>query len=358
MGFKKGRAARSTNPVAAPGDASQDRLAGETSAVTVRHDGGTCVIYVDSNGSEYSVDVALMEQLNTRTGTVRRVFRLQGHGRLWPAWQFEAATVGCRRYTPPKSVAFALEERFRSLHNDRDDNSRIHPHKGAVAELDEAALWMLMESLEEQRCQKGSDDIRKQSTSDTPTEDLTSVSKNVPATAKPSEDSPDESLEQVMVLARTVVLDEELRQAVAERVLQAPWPQQRLLRAARCLLRCGWRPLPADCRLAALGSGSLSLLRLLLEAGVDVCGLVLFEPGKKRAKQSQSEGSWVQCSKNALRALMARGAVLGDGAPRSKLLKKLEEDGDFLWVERALDGLQRARPELPDVVLRRLREFC
>jgi hypothetical protein len=255
-------------------------------------------------------------------------------------------------------VAFALEERFKVLHSDCADNSGIHPHKGAVAELDEAALWMLLESLEEPCCQKGADDIHKQSTSDTLTEDITSVSNNASASAKPGKDSPDESLEQVMVLARAVLLDEELRHELAERVLQAPWPQQRLLRAARCLLRCGWRPLPANCRFVALGSGSLSLLRLLLEAGVDVCGLVLFEPGKKRAKQSQSEGSWVQCSKNALRALMARGAVLGDGAPRSKLLKKLEEDGDALWVERALDGLQRARPELPDVVLRRLREFC
>ena len=40
------------------------------------------------------------------------------------------------------------------------------------------------------------------------------------------------------------------------------------------------------------------------------------------------EGSWVQRCKDVLRALMARGALLGDDAPRSKLLKKLEEDGE------------------------------
>ncbi|CAK0891288.1 unnamed protein product [Prorocentrum cordatum] len=358
MGFKKGRAARSANLLAAPGDAPQDRFAAETSPVIVRHDGGTCVIYVDPTGSEYNVDVALMEQLNTRTGTRRRVFRLQGHGRVWPVWQFEAATEGCRRYTPPKCVVFALEERFRILHEDCADHSGMHPHKAAVAELDEAALWKLVECLEEACCEKGADDIRKQWTSDMPTEDLTSMLAYSSASIMPSDRSPDESLEQVMTLVRAVLVDKVLQHALAERVLQAPWPHQRLLRAARCLLRCGWRPLPSNCRLVALGSGSLSLLRLLLDAGVDVCGLVLFEPGKKRAKQSQSEGSWVQCSKNALRALMARGAVLGEGAPRSKLLKKLEEDGDALWVERALDGLQRACPELPDVVLRRLREFC
>merc|ERR1712217_889021 len=102
----------------------------------------------------------------------------------------------------------------------------------------------------------------------------------------------------------------------------------------------------------------MAVLRLLLLTEVNVCGLVLFESGQKKGKRNQAEGSWVQRSKNALRALMARGAKLGDDAPRSKLLKKLEEDGDTLWVERALDGLQRAHPELPDGVIHRVQAFC
>merc|ERR1712182_11578 len=117
----------------------------------------------------------------------------------------------------------------------------------------------------------------------------------------------------------------------ADRVLRAAWPIQEVVRAVRSLIRLGLRPTPAQCRLVAIGLGSLSLLRVLL---VDV-----------------------QQSKGCLKALMARGALLGQHAPPSKLLRKLEDDGNALWNQRALDGVTRAHPEIPDVVLERMRAF-
>jgi hypothetical protein len=121
----------------------------------------------------------------------------------------------------------------------------------------------------------------------------------------------------------------------------------------------------------AIGRGSLSLLRILVvEAGVDVCGLVLFDNGGApapakhdlrgalRSRESLKALQFdVQQSKEALKALMARGALLGRHAPPSKLLRKLEEDGNALWNERALDGLTKAHPEIPEVVVERLQAF-
>jgi predicted component of type VI protein secretion system len=122
----------------------------------------------------------------------------------------------------------------------------------------------------------------------------------------------------------------------------------------------------------AIGRGSLSLLRVLLvEAGVDACGLVLFDNGGPAApaKRADLRGALrsrdtlkalqfdVQQSKEALKALLARGALLGRHAPPSKLLRKLEEDGNSLWNARALDGLTKAHPEIPEVVVERLQAF-
>lgn len=350
MGFKKGRAARA---LAAASDISSEAL-----NMKVCHDGGSCVTYTDSNGSEYTVDVASMEQMNTQTGACRRVFRLS---KPWPMWQFAPATAGCRKHTPPKCVAIALEERFNTLHEHDGDSSMAHGCR-SIAKFDEAALWKLVESLEESWKEEDAYKTREKSASLGPTKDLTNRPAHPSRAEEPNEDDATESANHLMLLSKAVLIDAALQQVLAERVFQAQWPQEWLLRAVRCLLRTGWRPVPADCRLVALGNGSLSLLRLLLEVRVDVCGLMLFEPGSKAkrsqaAKRSQSEG-WVQRSKNSLRALMARGAVLGEGAPPSKLLKKLEVEGDVLWVERALDGLLRARPDLPDCVLFRLRAFC
>jgi len=328
-----------------------------------------------------------MEQVNTQTGACRRVFRLS---KPWPMWQFAPAKAGCRYHTPAKCVAIALEERFRALHKDGGDSSMAHGCR-SIAECDDAALWQLVESLGEWWKRKEADATRQQLADQEPTSDFTGGGPARSSQAEkeanedhadgstsdftagptrssraeePHEDGADgSSTNHLMMLSNAVPGDEALQHVLADRVLQAPWSQERLLQAVRCLLRTGWQPVPRNCRSVALGSGSLSLLRLLLEAGVDVCGLVLFEPGSKAkrsqaTKKSQSEGSWVQRSKNALRALMARGAVLGDGAPPSKLLKKLEVEGDVLWVERALDGLLRARPELPDCVFFKLRAFC
>merc|ERR1712224_452931 len=92
-------------------------------------------------------------------GERRRVFRQQGRGG-WPTWQFEAATLGCRRYTPPKCVAIALEDSYRALHSpdSSEQGSSLVRWRRSLAELDEAKLWELMEGLEAiMCCQEGAD---------------------------------------------------------------------------------------------------------------------------------------------------------------------------------------------------------
>lgn len=320
MGFKKGRAARA----AATCDGSTE------SSLNLHHD-GTCVMYTAANGSEYRIDVATMQQLDIERGTCRAVYRKRGCGKL-PHWEFEAVTEGARNYTPPKYVTFALEERWRALqvsHGETSAEALASAHWfRIIPKLEDEVLAELVELLE-----------------------LSETSDNDAVFA--------ERDDELAKLAKVTAVDEAVQQALADRILGANWPIQRMLHALRCLMRLGLRPTPVHCRQAAIGRGSLTLLRMLLvEAKVDVCGLVLFEAGGAApAKKSHAEGSWVQQAKESLKALMARGALLGHQAPRSKLLRKIEEDGNALWTERAFDGLIRAHPELPDSILERMRLY-
>ena len=52
----------------------------------------------------------------------------------------------------------------------------------------------------------------------------------------------------------------------------------------------------------------------------------------------------------ALKALVARGAVL-TAPPRSKLLRRVAQDGQALWLVRVLEGVQRSYPLTPDPVV-------
>eukprot|EP00747_Dinoflagellata_sp_TGD_P197306 gnl/TRDRNA2_/TRDRNA2_68514_c0_seq2.p1 gnl/TRDRNA2_/TRDRNA2_68514_c0~~gnl/TRDRNA2_/TRDRNA2_68514_c0_seq2.p1 ORF type:complete len:319 (-),score=55.64 gnl/TRDRNA2_/TRDRNA2_68514_c0_seq2:197-1153(-) len=317
MGFKKGRAARAAVAAETPTD----------TCLNVHHD-GKCVTYTALSGSEYRIDVAAMQQLDVNTGTCRAVFRKPGVGKFWH-WEFQAFTVGARNYTPPKCVAAALEECWQSQQPDDGESStgaRVNTHlHRTIQTLDDQALTGLVDLLK---------------ISETKADDA------------PLAECDDELRE----LARAATTDKIVQQVLADRLLQTTWPIEEVVCALRCFMRLGLRPTPAHCRTVAIGRGSLTLLRVLLvEANVDVCGLVLFEVAP--SKRSQAAGNWVQRCKEALKALMARGAILGQHAPPSKLLRKVEEDGILLWTERALDGLTRAHPELPDAIVERVSAF-
>jgi len=343
MGFKKGRAARAAHAAQTAAEvASQERSAADAE-LHIRHDGGTCVTYIATNGSEYRIDVARMDQVNVKKGTSRAVFRHRGHG-TWTMWQYEAQRAEGRNYTHsrktyiqyPKWVASALEQRWKVMQGELGDCSAAAvataQWRRAVADLDDATLRRVMELIE---CQQ-------------------------PGSTSPSDivHSADEPKDELEDLVRSAVNAEALRQVLADIVLQACWPTTLLVRSLRCLLRCGLQAKPKHCRIAAMSSGSLAVLRvLLIEANVDVCGLALFESGSTSAKKGQAEGSWVHRCKGALKALMGRGATLGSNAPRSKLLKKIEEDGDALWVKRALESIRRNYSDLPDCILQRIQGF-
>jgi hypothetical protein len=120
---------------------------------------------------------------------------------------------------------------------------------------------------------------------------------------------------------------------------------------------------PAHCRQTALLHGSLTVLRVMLvEARVDVRGLDLLAQapaaatrGKLPAKNTEDNSSWVQRCKGAVKALLARGAIIGGGGTRSKLLRRLEQDGESLLRARILATLCET---LPDVLLSHIGDFA
>lgn len=164
-------------------------------------------------------------------------------------------------------------------------------------------------------------------------------------------------------LAAAAACSEALRELLLRSALRSGWRPRTVAAAVRWLLARGLCATPAHCRQAAMWQGSLTVLRVfLMEAHVDVRGLELLAAGGAAAKQavvavSGGSTSWVQHCKQALKALLARGAVLGSHSSRSKLLRRLAEDGDALWACRALASLRCAYPEAPDAVLERIRHF-
>jgi len=92
-----------------------------------------------------------------------------------------------------------------------------------------------------------------------------------------------------------------------------------------------------------------------MEAKVDVCGLEILETGPSEIVKSFSvgNGGWIQRCKLPVKVLLARGAVLGDHGSRSKLLKRLERDGEILWARRILAAMGSGCSEVcfPDFVI-------
>lgn len=112
----------------------------------------------------------------------------------------------------------------------------------------------------------------------------------------------------------------------------------------------------ADARSAALLVGSLALLQLVLVSNpaLSVVGMDVFDRRYPGQFKLNAEGR-----KHCLKALLARGAQLGDKlvVPGSKLLKKIEADAYGAWIETYFRSLHQAGLQFPCNVEDRVRSF-
>jgi len=309
----------------------------------VRHDGSS-VLYEASNGRTYKIDVLDMIQLNLSKGTRRNVHRHQGHGKNWSMWQYEAERAEGRNYTHskttlvqyPKEVCIALEDRFRHVRA-AATLAELEGAKAVDRQRAESAWRRKLASFNGQRLR----DVFAEVPTPSPCEELC-------AGALASEASKDDGL-------REVLFEAVLR--------QHGWPPRCVADGIRWLRRKGLQLGAQHVRKATLLHGGLTPLRVLLmemEPPLDVMGLEILVDHRCAVvtNGNTSGGGWVQRCKPALKALLARGAVLGSHSLQSRLLKRVEEDGMSLWVERVLESLRRCRPEVPDLVLSRIADFA
>eukprot|EP00929_Paragymnodinium_shiwhaense_P091240 TRINITY_DN51260_c0_g1_i1.p1 TRINITY_DN51260_c0_g1~~TRINITY_DN51260_c0_g1_i1.p1 ORF type:complete len:365 (+),score=73.20 TRINITY_DN51260_c0_g1_i1:122-1216(+) len=353
MGFKKGRAARASANAAAAVAGQEQAEAAACHALDIRHDGGSCVFYTAHNGSEYKIDVAAMEQTNVLKGTQKTVHRLQVQGKNWMMWQYQARRNGhkqCMLSQYPKWVGFALEERWKALQSagtgaDASERALSETWQKIVRNLDDRTFESMFSSTSLLEVPPAAPDVDV----DRIRSDLDSL----------------EALDgcHVIELSKASSVDAQLRQAVFDRLVLSKWPSEQLVKATRWLLQLGFQPAATHCRQVALSCGSVAVLRvLLMEALVEVCGLELLESSATSSGQKQlltGNGGWIQHSKLAVKVLLARGAVLGSHASRSKLLKKLESDGDSVWSRRILTAMGSPTAEfaLPDLAVELIADF-
>eukprot|EP00913_Durusdinium_trenchii_P011613 g10907.t1 len=344
----------------------------------------------DRSNSEFSrIDVLEMVQVNISKGTRRNIHRHQGHGKNWSMWQYEAERAEGRNYTHSKTtlvchdsgreVCIALEDCWRHA---RAEASRLEL-EGAWAvdrqRAESAWRWKLQrvtggwdgdwQGVGAMGGVERSPTLRRVFEGDADGELL-------PMEGEPVQPSS---------LAAEARLDGALREVLLEAALrQHAWPVNQVVEALYWLQDRGLELSASHVRKAALLHGlwadqsssdeatpSSGLVgywscvarvaqEVFLEAQVDVRGLELLVDHRAAANLSSgntSGGGWVQRCKPALKALLARGAVLGSHSLQSRLLKRLEEDGMALWVQRVLEALRRQRPELPEAVLQKIREF-
>lgn len=331
MGYTKGRARRAAEKLT-------------EKHIAVRHD-GTSVLYEASNGRTYKIDVLDMIQLNLSKGTRRNVHRHQGHGKNWSMWQYEAERAEGRNYTHskttlvqyPKEVCIALEDRFRHVRA-----------AASLAELEGA------QAVDRQRAESA----WRRKLASFNGQRLREVFAEVPTAPCAEEELC------AGALASEASKDDGLREVLFEALLrQHGWPPRLVAEGIRWLRGKGLQLGAQHLRKATLLHGGLTPLRVLLmemEPPLDVMGLEILVDHRCAVvtNGNTSGGGWVQRCKPALKALLARGAVLGSHSLQSRLLKRVEEDGMSLWVERVLESLRRCRPEVPDLVLSRIADFA
>jgi len=154
-------------------------------------------------------------------------------------------------------------------------------------------------------------------------------------------------------------LDPESRSELLGAALAPGAPRGPALQALRVLTEHhGMRCSAEDARLAALCTGSMAALQLVLRSnpGVQLLGLDVFERrfGNFCGRKINDEGI-----KHCLKALLARGACLGQpsSVPASKLLRKLDADAFPAWAQRYFSSMARAGMELPEQVQARVEAF-
>eukprot|EP00933_Yihiella_yeosuensis_P020180 TRINITY_DN16248_c0_g1_i1.p1 TRINITY_DN16248_c0_g1~~TRINITY_DN16248_c0_g1_i1.p1 ORF type:complete len:366 (-),score=73.09 TRINITY_DN16248_c0_g1_i1:191-1195(-) len=306
----------------------------------LRHVGSSCVIYKACNDIQYKVDVNNMIQKNLSSGTIRTVVRQEGTDTVPSRWYF---LKNGNKVRYPLDVAHGLEDCFRSLR-------LLDSSQKTDIEIDdrETLSWThVLASID-------ADTFRKIffSSNSTGTED-SEASVAASTNEVVAEHSP-------RSLAERAVSDEALQEELLEAVLkQSDWSEEDAAEAIRWLVARGLKVNTSHCRKAALLHGGLGPLKVLLvEESVDVRGMVLLLPGT--STRDRGSTGWVQRSKAAIKALIARGALLGDqkSGSKSKLLRRLEEEGEAAWAKRCICSLQRDRPELPDVVTSRIAEYA
>merc|ERR1712187_819883 len=115
----------------------------------------------------------------------------------------------------------------------------------------------------------------------------------------------------------------------------------------------GLRCTPAEARHAGLVIGSMNLLRavILSDPSMQLSGIEIFDrkfPGLKVNERGR---------KNGIRSLLARGMTLGQHAPASKVLRKIEDDSLPLFASRFFAAMLQAYDFLPEQVVRRISMF-
>jgi hypothetical protein len=331
------------------------------------------VRYGAHNGNEYKVDISKMIQAKVGSGSRRAVLRevVDGHGVVWSfdaRRRGEQSGRGAVYMQYPNEVCAVLEHLYRNQctasQAAQQDPSSAAAQEAAVKNLNSAGLRAVF-GFDLQESSAGS----MSSSEDSDHGPHIPTNAIIETTNSTEEKTSGKSRRHKLKNARRLALrvgpgTPVLSEALFERALQSQWPAEEIAFAIRWLLRRGMNFAAVHCRRVALLHGSLRVLRVLLvEARVDVGGLEILcdapaaaTRGKKvSAGSSDGNGGWVQRCKLAVKALLARGATMGGTGTRSKLLRRLEEDGLTLLRARALATLC---DELPDELLGHIGDFA
>lgn len=371
-----GQKDRSKRPRAGLGHAARSRAA----RLGVKADGDVAVRYWAHNGNEYRIDVSRMQQTKFASGSRRTVLRecLDGFG---VAWSFESSrrrkhssesvsspkADQCAVYVQyPTEVCAVLEHRYRTFCVTEDakaeDPKSTQAAEDTVKKLNNGSLRAIfgLNVAETSTSTEKSTEISATSGDDS---DKCCSKPTQHDEGAPVSNSRRSKMKIAQRLAARVSTGEPaLAECLFERVLQTRWPAQEVAAAVRWLHRRGLRCQAEHCRKAALLHGSIAVLRVLLvEAQVDVRGLELLikapaaaARGRVAAERGDASG-WVQRCKAAIKVLFARGAMVGAAGTPSKLLRRLEEDGEVFFRKRVLATLCQS---LPDVLLGHIGDFA